>query len=190
MIYKHKRIHTYMSESSNENVDTSNLAKVNAPRVRKYGTRQEVFSGYALMTSGKLTKDDIIEKNGVLVSRKASDTSRARMAERRAGKPAAEASLPAPAAAVETQVSLPAQTNPPPAQTNTTPIDPLPKKGRGRPKKQLPSNTEPDNAKEKEKELKRELAALRKFKKELAGFNDAKETVLRDIASGVIPENR
>jgi hypothetical protein len=177
-----------MSDSS-ENIDTSNLTKVNPPRVRKYGTRADVFAGYALMTSGKLTKDDIIEKNGVLVSRKASDTSKARMAERRAGKPAAEASLPAPVTVVETQVSLPAQTNPPPTQTNT-PIDPPQKKGRGRPKKQLPSNTEPDNAKEKEKELKRELAALRKFKKELAGFNDAKETVLRDIASGVIPENR
>ena len=144
-----------MSESSGENIDTSNLAKVNAPRVRKYGTRQEVFSGYALMTSGKLTKDDIIEKNGVLVSRKASDTSRARMAERRAGKPPAEASSPTATAAVETQVSLPAQTNPPPVQTNTT-IDPLPKKGRGRPKKQLPSNVEPDNAKEKEKEQQEE----------------------------------
>jgi len=180
-----------MSESSGENIDTSNLARVNPPRVRKYGTRQEVFAGYALMTSGKLTKDDIIEKNGVLVSRKASDTSRARMAERRAGKPAAEASSPAPVAVVEIPVSLPAQSNPQPTQTNLpSPIDPPQKKGRGRPRKDLPTNLEPDNAKEKEKELKRELAALRKFKKELASFNDAKESVLKDIAAGTIPDFR
>ena len=40
--------------------------------LRKVGSRDEVWNGIAYCTSGKLTKQDLIQKNGKLISKKRS----------------------------------------------------------------------------------------------------------------------
>lgn len=171
-----------MSESSDENNISSPLQKANIPTQRKYGTREEVFQGYALMTSGKLTKDDIVERNGRLVSKRASETSKLRMNERRA-KPA-EASA---GAAVEEPIKvLPtshvASATNAAAPVETLSVDAPAKKTRGRPKKVTISNIEPDEVETlDQKEILRELKKLQKWKREMAGFEDAKQLALRSI---------
>ena len=42
---------------------------------RKYGSREEVWIGEALMTRGMLKKADLLEKNGKIISKKISETS-------------------------------------------------------------------------------------------------------------------
>lgn len=42
-------------------------------KVKKYGTRDQVFAGTALQTKGGLTKDDLFESNGRYVSKRASE---------------------------------------------------------------------------------------------------------------------
>lgn len=44
--------------------------------MRKYGSRQDVFEGVCQMTRGGLTKDDLIFKNGKLVSKKKSEAAK------------------------------------------------------------------------------------------------------------------
>ena len=45
--------------------------------MRKYGTRSDVWEGTCQMTRGGLTKDDLIFKNGKLVSKKKSEAAKA-----------------------------------------------------------------------------------------------------------------
>lgn len=45
--------------------------------MRKYGTRTDVWEGACQMTRGGLTKDDLIFKNGKLVSKKKSEAAKA-----------------------------------------------------------------------------------------------------------------
>ena len=49
------------------------MAEVSTGKVRKYGTREEVFNGTAQQTKGGLTKSDLFEDKGRFVSRRASD---------------------------------------------------------------------------------------------------------------------
>ena len=42
---------------------------------RRYGSRQEVWIGEALMTRGLLKKADLLEKNGKIISKKISEAS-------------------------------------------------------------------------------------------------------------------
>lgn len=163
-----------MSDSSEENNISSSLTKANIPHARKYGTRQEVFEGYALMTSGKLTRDDIIERNGKLVSKRASETSKLRMTERRAKPEAVEEQV---IKVLPTLTVAPVEILPT-AAPNDAPI----KKTRGRPKKVTIPNIEPDQEIVDQKEILRELKKLQKWKREIAGFEDAKQLALRSIS--------
>lgn len=45
--------------------------------MRKYGTRQDVWDNVCQMTRGGLTKDDLIFKNGKLVSKRKSEAAKA-----------------------------------------------------------------------------------------------------------------
>ena len=45
-------------------------------KIKTRGTRQEVFEGLAKRTPGGLTKDDLFENKGRLVSKKASEKAR------------------------------------------------------------------------------------------------------------------
>lgn len=44
--------------------------------MKKYGTRQDVYDGVCQMTRGGLTKDDLIFKNGRLVSKRKSEAAK------------------------------------------------------------------------------------------------------------------
>jgi hypothetical protein len=73
-----------MSESSeDEKQMPASTKRVHPPPARKRGTREDVWSGFALKTNGNLTKDDLIQTpSGKIVSKKASEKSRQLMLER------------------------------------------------------------------------------------------------------------
>lgn len=50
--------------------------QVQPVKIKKLGTRQEVWDGLAQMTVGKLTKDQLFENKGRLVSKKASEVNK------------------------------------------------------------------------------------------------------------------
>ena len=45
--------------------------------MKKYGSRQDVYDGVCQMTRGGLTKEDLLLKNGRLVSKKKSEAAKA-----------------------------------------------------------------------------------------------------------------
>ena len=56
-------------------------------KIKTRGTRQEVFEGLAKRTPGGLTKDDLFENKGRLVSKKASEKAKTNFLTKAAPKP-------------------------------------------------------------------------------------------------------
>ena len=77
-----------MSEYSSDDGElVQNLQKVVVTHLKKRGTREEVWNGQAGSTSGGLTRADLmISSNGRIVSKKASEKSKALMLDRHQAK--------------------------------------------------------------------------------------------------------
>jgi hypothetical protein len=60
-------------ENSDESPKKSFKKVLTIPSVSKRGSRNEVFKGQAIRTFGGLTKDDLIKKNGRVISKKKSE---------------------------------------------------------------------------------------------------------------------
>ena len=71
---------------SDEDQLVNNLQKVVVTHLKKRGTREDVWNGFAMATSGELTRDDLMMSNGKLVSKKASEKSKQLMLCRHAAK--------------------------------------------------------------------------------------------------------
>ena len=64
-----------MNEAFEEFVSVKPKKKYSSRIPRRYGTREEVWIGEALMTRGMLKKADLLEKNGKIISKKISEAS-------------------------------------------------------------------------------------------------------------------
>ncbi len=73
-IFCSKILSLYVSKEMNE-ASVKPKKKYSSRLPRKYGSREEVWIGEALMTRGMLKKADLLEKNGKIISKKISETS-------------------------------------------------------------------------------------------------------------------
>jgi hypothetical protein len=78
-------------------VESAPVLTENKSKVKRVGTRVEVFNGLAQKTSGGLTKEDIVMEHGRFKSKRAVQRGKALISQLRGAKDSNNAELPEPA---------------------------------------------------------------------------------------------